>query len=69
MQNTSNSAFAVRPFGLPISCDLSASIHRMATLAEGGRIRAEEVEDEIKRLHASGLPHLKTKFYNIALRA
>lgn len=30
--------------------DLSASINRMATLAEGGRIRVEEVTDEIERL-------------------
>jgi len=30
--------------------DLSASINRMATLAEGSRIRGGEVEDEIERL-------------------
>ena len=33
--------------------DLSASINRMATLAEGGRIRVGEVETEIKRLKTS----------------
>ena len=33
--------------------DLSASISRMATLAEGGRIRTEEVEAEIERLQRS----------------
>ena len=30
--------------------DLSASINRMATLADGGRIRVDEVNDEIERL-------------------
>lgn len=33
--------------------DLSASINRMATLAEGGRIRVREVENEIERLQTS----------------
>ncbi|HEX6245248.1 MAG TPA: sigma 54-dependent transcriptional regulator, partial [Polyangiales bacterium] len=33
--------------------DLSAALTRMATLAPAGRIRVQEVEDEIERLHAS----------------
>ena len=39
--------------------DLSASINRMATLAQSGRIRMDEVTDEIKRLKKLWLPASK----------